>query len=125
MAVHCHAGLGRTGLAIASYLVYKGMNFQEAVAHVRLHRPGSIQTKKQEEFVGSFEKYLHELRVTYAEPEKHSPFSFIKYLNRQRRLLHGNEMKELRMVPKVQVSVRVHNIQAGRSFELPKVESAA
>ncbi len=38
LAVHCHAGLGRTGLVIACYLVYKGFSFEEAIHHVRQRR---------------------------------------------------------------------------------------
>ncbi|KAK3273738.1 hypothetical protein CYMTET_18039 [Cymbomonas tetramitiformis] len=43
-AVHCHAGLGRTGLIIACYLVYAmGMGSQAAIQLVRKQRPGSLQ----------------------------------------------------------------------------------
>ena len=48
IAVHCHAGYGRTGLVIASILVMtKNMTAQQAVALVREKRPTSVQTSAQ------------------------------------------------------------------------------
>ncbi|XP_024535677.1 protein tyrosine phosphatase domain-containing protein 1-like isoform X2 [Selaginella moellendorffii] len=43
VAVHCHSGLGRTGLVIACYLVYTGQrNAVGAVELVRMHRFATI-----------------------------------------------------------------------------------
>jgi protein tyrosine phosphatase domain-containing protein 1 len=45
IAVHCHAGLGRTGLSIACLLLYKErMQAEEAILLVRKERPGIIKT---------------------------------------------------------------------------------
>ena len=43
IAVHCRAGLGRTGLLICIWLIIK-LNFEprEAIAYLRIMRPGSI-----------------------------------------------------------------------------------
>ena len=43
VAVHCHAGLGRTGVLICIWLILK-LNFtpSEAIAYIRIMRPGSI-----------------------------------------------------------------------------------
>jgi hypothetical protein len=64
VAVHCHAGLGRTGLAIACFLVASGQacSAAKAVEMVRAARPGSLQTQTQVMFVSIFEQYLQHLR---------------------------------------------------------------
>ncbi len=47
VAVHCTAGLGRTGTFLAVWFVADGMTADEAIAHVRARRPGSIETISQ------------------------------------------------------------------------------
>jgi protein-tyrosine phosphatase/nicotinamidase-related amidase len=50
--VHCVAGLGRSGMVVASYLTRGGMSAHEAIALVRERRsPRAIETAVQEEFV--------------------------------------------------------------------------
>ncbi|KAI9015513.1 protein-tyrosine phosphatase-like protein [Hyaloraphidium curvatum] len=53
-AVHCHAGLGRTGLAVACFLVTLRVRVDDAVWWVRMARPGSVQTAKQVRFLYSW-----------------------------------------------------------------------
>jgi atypical dual specificity phosphatase len=54
VAVHCGAGLGRTGTIVAAYFVAKGMSANNAIARVRRLRPGSIETDEQVEAVELF-----------------------------------------------------------------------
>src|SRR5450755_4504169 len=48
VAVHCGAGLGRTGTILACYLVSQGSPAKDATRLVRTRRPGSIETPEQE-----------------------------------------------------------------------------
>jgi atypical dual specificity phosphatase len=54
VAVHCGAGLGRTGVVLAAYFVAKGVAAQNAIGKVRRLRPGSIETDEQADAVVEF-----------------------------------------------------------------------
>lgn len=58
------AGLGRTGLAIACFLLYTGAaaGAEQAVQEVRRGRPGALQTAQQVSFVSVFLQYVEFLR---------------------------------------------------------------
>jgi protein-tyrosine phosphatase len=49
--IHCRGGLGRTGTIAAQLLVDFGVKNRDAIRMVRNARPGSIQTREQEEYV--------------------------------------------------------------------------
>jgi len=54
VALHCHAGLGRTGTILASVLVWLGKTPDEAVQEIRAIGKGYIQNKAQLDFVYRF-----------------------------------------------------------------------
>jgi atypical dual specificity phosphatase len=54
VAVHCGAGLGRTGVVLACYLVTTGLSASNAIARVRRLRAGSVETEDQEVAVEEF-----------------------------------------------------------------------
>jgi atypical dual specificity phosphatase len=53
-AVHCTAGLGRTGTVLAAYFVFRGMRPEAAIEKVRELRPGSVETLDQERVVEEY-----------------------------------------------------------------------
>ncbi|XP_029288376.1 protein tyrosine phosphatase domain-containing protein 1 isoform X2 [Cottoperca gobio] len=103
MAVHCHAGLGRTGVLLACYLVFTSrMSADQAILFVRAKRPNSIQTRGQLLCVREFAQFLVPLRSIFscAEPRA-SAVTLYQYLTRQRHLLHGYEARQMKNVPKI------------------------
>lgn len=57
-AVHCAAGIGRTGTVLAAWFVSEGLSANEAIEHVRLLRPGSVETPEQTAAVKEYAKSL-------------------------------------------------------------------
>ena len=58
VVVTCNEGLGRTGTVLACYMVYAGYTPDKAVSHIRGLRPGSIQTREQEDAVHQYAEML-------------------------------------------------------------------
>ncbi|KAM6159648.1 protein tyrosine phosphatase domain-containing protein 1 [Erethizon dorsatum] len=103
VAIHCHAGLGRTGVLIACYLVFATrMTADQAIIFVRAKRPNSIQTRGQLLCVREFTQFLTPLRNIFSccDPKAHA-VTLAQYLIRQRHLLHGYEARLLKHVPKI------------------------
>jgi hypothetical protein len=73
------------------------LSAQEAITQVRTHRPLSIQTTKQVDFIHTFEEFTRSIRLVYDESSPSLP----QVLSRQRKYLHGPEVLALRHVPKI------------------------
>ncbi|XP_025837410.1 protein tyrosine phosphatase domain-containing protein 1 isoform X1 [Agrilus planipennis] len=108
VAIHCHAGLGRTGVLIASYLVYSlRVNANEAIKYVRLKRPGSVQTRGQIISVRHFAQFILPLTVTFHVRESiikekyMNPFTVQRYLYRQKIVLHGYQERKFKYFPMI------------------------
>lgn len=54
VAVHCEAGIGRTGTMIASYLISQGDDAQTAINRVRAVEGRAIETRRQIDFLEHF-----------------------------------------------------------------------
>ncbi|XP_076994765.1 protein tyrosine phosphatase domain-containing protein 1 isoform X2 [Tamandua tetradactyla] len=103
VAIHCHAGLGRTGVLIACYLVFATrMTADQAILFVRAKRPNSIQTRGQLLCVREFTQFLIPLRNIFSccDPKAHA-VTLAQFLIRQHHLLHGYEARLLKHVPKI------------------------
>lgn len=98
--VHCHAGLGRTGLLIACYYVYsKHIPSSEAIALVRKTRPGAIQTVRQGQFIAGFENHLWRLSQAFRVEISDAPIDLDLFIQRQRLVLHGEQADLYKNVP--------------------------
>lgn len=54
VAVHCRAGLGRTGTVLAAYLIWEGLDALEALDKVRGVEPRWVQSEVQVKFLENF-----------------------------------------------------------------------
>ncbi|KAL4646374.1 protein tyrosine phosphatase domain-containing protein 1-like [Arapaima gigas] len=103
MAVHCHAGLGRTGVLLACYLVFTTrMTADQAILFVRAKRPNSIQTRGQLLCVRQFAQFLVPLRNVFPRVEPRAgAVTLSQFLIRQQHMLHGYEARQLKHIPKL------------------------
>ena len=54
VAVHCFAGVGRTGTVIAAWLTTTGLDPEDAILELRRLRPGSVETGGQMDAVKAY-----------------------------------------------------------------------
>jgi protein tyrosine phosphatase domain-containing protein 1 len=106
VAVHCHAGLGRTGVLMSCYLVYYlRVRSNDALRYVRLKRPNSVQTRRQIDCVKEFEAFFLPQCLIFSasrtSDKKSAPFTIEQHLKRQKMVLHGFEARALKHIPKI------------------------
>lgn len=67
---HCFGGKGRTGTALACYLLKfepESWTGETVIEHIRALRPNSIETSSQEQFIRNYERYLKGLPMEEAK----------------------------------------------------------
>ncbi|KAK0089052.1 hypothetical protein PV325_009415 [Microctonus aethiopoides] len=105
VAIHCHAGLGRTGVLIACYLIYSlRVRASDAIRFVRKKRPGAIQTRGQIKCIQDFELYILPQMIVF--PNNGSGigkkrFNLQTYLKKQWNILHGYDQRTFKLIPKI------------------------
>lgn len=82
LAVHCKAGLGRTGVLICCYMIkHYGFTAEEAIGYIRICRPGSVIGPQQTYLLQHAQALLAEgrpIRQVCPTQQKLPPFPHFK-----------------------------------------------
>ena len=62
VAIHCRAGLGRTGTLLAAQLIYEGKSALIALERVRNVEMRWIQSESQVAFLADYERFLASMK---------------------------------------------------------------
>ena len=66
LAVHCHAGKGRTALVVCAFLIYQqGLSAEQAIDLFKKKRSGSFKKSSQIKTLKEFEVYLNKHNINY------------------------------------------------------------
>lgn len=77
VAVHCHAGRGRTGIIICAYMIYKlGFTAEKAIEHFRFLRKPSLGKSSQRKSIQDFEKCKLSALIPFRFDPRQKSFSF-------------------------------------------------
>lgn len=68
IAVHCRAGLGRTGTILVAYLIWRGQTAMDALETARRFEPKWVQSETQIQFL---ERFARELQSSEADHRKY------------------------------------------------------
>ncbi|XP_076229638.1 uncharacterized protein LOC116423884 isoform X1 [Nomia melanderi] len=105
VAIHCHAGLGRTGVLIACYLIYSlRVRANDAIRFVRMKRPSAIQTRGQILCIQEFEHFVLPQMIVFPLSSAigdRKPCSLQSHLKKQHNVLHGYEQRTFKHIPKI------------------------
>lgn len=116
--VHCHAGYGRTGVVIASYLLYNSDKDSETViSEIRAKRKKCIESNDQQSFCKKFHNFLCQIRMLF---DKKEPIDV--YLKRQEDLLCGNEASKYGYIPKLMTKTMEKIINLKEKYSLQNIE---
>ena|ERR1700693_4099742 len=63
VAVHCSAGIGRTGMMLASYLVSQGKSAEAAIRQMRAVEKAAIETPRQIQFLEQWAEKVRTLLI--------------------------------------------------------------
>ncbi|VDK42005.1 unnamed protein product [Anisakis simplex] len=134
VAVHCHAGLGRTGVIVASYLVWRyHLSPDEAISFVRKKRllgkpflsPRSVQSSVQIGLINAFWDFLvNDAQVI----PRHGTMSLNDYLQIQEKVLCNSEARRYSHIPKIVHHIRIvllKDIFAASKSDESKIQEAS